>query len=150
MNAYSTNPTRRTARHMAVVTLITLSSGLGFVGVAHGAREEQPAARDWNHSAEVFVTQDRNDVRQNPLSTEDQALVKRWAELFAAILGEFLADHRDPTASMKGDFSTLELRIRRITGTDDWVDRKLTKKELTSADLRELAKQLYNESKKPR
>ena len=87
-----------------------------------------------------------NDVRQGPLSAEDQALIKRWAELFADVLGEFKADRRDPTANIEADFSTREIRIRRVAD-DGWVDRTLTKQELATADLRALAKRLYEESK---
>ena len=92
------------------------------------------------------TTMQGGDVRHGPLSAEDQALVKRWAELFAAVLGEFRDDHRDPTANVEGDFSTREIRIRRLTG-DGWVDRTLTKQELATADLRALAKRLYQDSK---
>ena len=94
------------------------------------------------------MAQQPDSVRQSPLSPEDQALVKRWAELFASVLGEFQVNHRDAVANIEGDFSTRLIRVRRVTGTDDWVERTLTKKELATEDLRALAKKLYEASQK--
>ena len=89
-----------------------------------------------------------SDVRQGPLSPEDQALVKGWSQLFAAVLGEFRADHRNPTANIEGDFATREIRVRRTAGTNEWVGRTLTKKDLATVDVRMFAKKLYEESKR--
>ena len=64
-------------------------------------------------------------------------------------IGEFQADHRDLTANIEADFSTREILIRRSTGTDQRVGQTLTRQELATADLRALAKRLYEESKQP-
>ena len=133
--------------------MIAIASVAGAIAIAVGASGAQ-AARWLPPIATVgqaFLMQEGivpGDVRQGPLSPEDQALVKRWSELFAAVLGEFRADHRYAVANIEGDFATRKIRIRRTVGTDQWVDRTLTKKELATVDVRALAKKLYEESKR--
>jgi len=74
-------------------------------------------------------------------------LAKRWAELFIYVLDEFRADDRDPTANLEGDFSTREIRIRGVVGDGAiWAGRILTEEELATADLRVIARDLYNAS----
>ena len=90
-----------------------------------------------------------DDVRPAHGAGVDVAQIRRWAELFAFILGECKADDRDPTGRIEGDFST---RMIRIIGADDreaGVTRMLTANELANDDLRKLAKRLYADSKKP-
>jgi hypothetical protein len=147
----TTSKPSRSSRAIGVVAVATLISISAGVTGAQAAQWLSPlaAAGHWMLTEEGIVQQGSpNDVRQGPLSAEDQALAKRWAELFANVLVEFKADNRDPIANIEGDFSTRELRIRRTVGEDQWVDRTLTKKELATADLRALAKRLYEESKK--
>lgn len=91
------------------------------------------------------MTQRARDEGQAPAGI-DQQLVRRWAELFAYVLAEFRADHRDATAAIEGDYSTRRIRVLRSTGDDRWVDRTLTEQELRTTDLRALAKRLYAES----
>lgn len=74
----------------------------------------------------------------------NQALAKRWAEMFSFLLNEFRADGRDPTGILQGDFSTGELRILASSGDDDsGVVLRLTRRELAIIDLRDAAKTLY-------
>jgi len=91
------------------------------------------------------MTQRSRDEGQGPAGI-DQQLVRRWAELFAHVLAEFRADHRDATAAIEGDYSTRRIRVLRSTGDDRWVDRTLSEEELRTTDLRALAKRLYAES----
>lgn len=95
-----------------------------------------------------LVASDQQNVRQAvPL---EHALVKRWAELFSYVIAEFQKDHRDVTANIEGDYSTLDIRIHKLQGAEkDWVTRRLTVEELRSADLRALATRLYASSKEP-
>ena len=80
----------------------------------------------------------------------DRELVKRWAELFSYVITEFREDHRDATAAIEADYSTLYVRIHKLQGTEnDWVSRRLTVDELRTTDLRALAKRLYALSKEP-
>ena len=92
------------------------------------------------------MTNDQAGVRQGvPV---DHALVKRWAELFSYVISEFRDDHRDATAAIEADYSTLDIRIHKLNGSEnDWVARRLTVDELRTADLRALAKRLYARSK---
>jgi hypothetical protein len=94
------------------------------------------------------MASDEHSVRQDvPL---DRELVKRWAELFSYVITEFREDHRDATAEIEADYSTLYLRIHKLQGAEnDWVGRRLTVEELRTADLRALAKRLYALSKDP-
>ena len=124
--------TRTSSRYSRVIAIVAVAGAISLSAGASGAQEA--------------VVQ--SDVRQGLLSREDQALVRRWSELFAAVLGEFRADHRDPTANIEGDFTTREIRIRRTAGTDAWVGRTLTKQDLATVDVRALAKKLYEESKR--
>lgn len=135
--------TRRIFRSNRAVAIATLSALAMSAGVASG---QTPLALSRTSGQEGTVPQQPRGVRQNPLSLEDQALVKRWAELFAAVLGEFQTNHRDPVANIEGDFSVRTIRVRRATGTDKWVERTLTKQELATEDLRALAKKLYDAS----
>lgn len=96
---------------------------------------------------EGFMQGSTASVRHGPLSNEDQALVERWSQLFALVLGEFRNDHRSASANIEADFSAREIRIRRTVGGDAWAGRTPTKQELATADLPKLAKLLYDESK---
>lgn len=137
----------QSSRMIAVVAVVGAISITAGVTGAQTARWLPPIAS----VGRAVLTQERfvpgSNVRQGPLSSEDQVLVKRWSELFAAVLVEFRADHRDPVAKIEGDFTTRELRIRRTVGEDAWVKKTLTKQELATADLHALAKKLYAESK---
>jgi hypothetical protein len=140
------NPSRssRTIAVVAVASALSLAAG---ASVAQAARWLPPIAM----IGQSILTQEgvvQSTVRQGPLSPEDQALVKRWSELFAAVLGEFRADHRDATARIEGDFATRQIRIRRTTGIDEWIGRTLTKQQLATVDVRAFAKKLYEESKR--
>ena len=89
----------------------------------------------------------QNGVRSAQEVGVDVALVKRWAQLFAYILEDFRADHRDPTASIEGDFATREISIRTdLADGEQWVGRTLAEDELRTADIHALATQLYAES----
>ena len=139
--------TRRFSRLTRAIVIATACT----VALSAGVAAAQPApANSATTSREGTVAQQQESVRQGPLSPEDQALVKRWAELFAAVLGEFQANHRDAVANIEGDFSVRMIRIRRVTGADQWVERTLTKKELGTEDLRAIAKRLYEASLKDR
>jgi len=94
------------------------------------------------------MASDEQSVRQDvPL---DRELVRRWAELFSYVITEFRDDHRDATAEIEADYSTLDLRIHKLQGAEnDWVGRRLTVEELRTADLRVLAKRLYALSNEP-
>ena len=135
------------SRVIAVVAVAGLFSLAAGASVAQAARWI-PSIATIGHSMLAQEDAVPSDVRQGPLSPEDQALVTRWSELFAAVLGEFRADHRDPTANIEGDFATREIRVRRIAGTGAWVGRTLTKKDLATVDVRAFAKKLYEESKR--
>jgi hypothetical protein len=91
-----------------------------------------------------------SDVRPSQQAGVDPAQAKRWAELFALVLGEFIADNRDATGRIEGDFSTRTLRIVAANDRETGVTRILTATELKTHDLRELAKRLYAESKRAR
>lgn len=138
----STRKTSRPHRRIAIATLSALAVSAGV------ASAEPPLALSRTTAQEGKVAQQPDSVRHGPLSPEDQALVKRWAELFAAVLGEFQANHRDPVANIEGDFTERIIRVRRVSGADQWVERTLTKKELATEDLRALAKKLYEASLK--
>jgi len=138
--------TFRSSRVIAVAAVA--AAALVGAGAAPAARRLPPLAMPGHVPATTEATMRNEDVRQGPPSTEDQALIRRWSELFAAVLGEFQADHRDPVANIEGDFTTREIRIRRFTGGEQWVGRTLTKRELATSNLRALAKRLYRESKR--
>jgi hypothetical protein len=147
----TTRKPSRSSRAIGIVAVVGLISISASVTGAQAARWLSPfaTAGHWILTEEGIVQQRTpNDVRQGPVSPEDQALAKRWAELFANVVLEFKADHRSPVTNIEGDFSTREIRIRRTVGEDQWVDRTLTKDELATADLKALAKGLYGESKK--
>ena len=91
-----------------------------------------------------FVAEAPSGVRSAQGVGVDAALVKRWAQLFAYIIADFQADHRDLTASIEGDFSTREIRLRTdVASSEEWVGRTLTEDELRSAEIRALASELY-------
>jgi hypothetical protein len=114
----------------------------GTVAIALSVRSHASIAQRVNVAAEW-----QSGVRSAQEVGVDVALVKRWAQLFAYILEDFQADHRDPTASMEGDFATREIRIRTdLADSEEWVGRTLTEDELRAADIRALAKELYAES----
>jgi hypothetical protein len=69
--------------------------------------------------------------------------VRRWATLVAYVLEEFKRDDRDPTGKVEADFVSRTIRVVGAAGGTGTV-RTLTSKELATADLRVLAKQLYN------
>ena len=74
----------------------------------------------------------------------EQALARRWAELFAFIIEEFKADGRDMTGILQGDFSTRELRILTTYGDEDsGVGITFTDAQLAQLDPRETAARLY-------
>jgi hypothetical protein len=139
--------TRRLSRSNRATVIATV----GVVALSVSVASAQPVSPALSQTLEEpTMSQGQGNVRQGPLSPEDMALVKRWAELFAAVLGEFQANHRDPVANIEGDFSVRMIRVRRVTGADQWVERTLTKKELGTEDLRALAKRLYEASLKDR
>ena len=97
----------------------------------------------------IPVAHSHRNVRRAQGPGVDEASVKRWAELFANILGEFSADDRDPTGRVQGDYSTRTVRV--IGAADDrdvGVTRTLTKRELATADLKALARRLYTDARK--
>jgi len=145
--------TRNPSRSSKIIAVAVVAATVSFAAHATGAQVAHwlPLARGGHM---VLMQEGRmrgspDDVRQSPVTPEDQAMAKRWAELFAAIITEFHADHRDMTANIEGDFTTHHIRIRRTTGTDDWVSKTLTRQELAAADMHTLAKRLYDESKRP-
>lgn len=142
-----TTTIRRVSRSSRSIAVLTVCAAV-FVGASAGAAQAARVLPPLVSAGQIGqeVQMQGNDVRQGPLSADDRALIRRWAELFADVLGEFRADRRDAVANIEADFSTREICIRRVTG-DGWVDRTLTKQELATADLRALAKQLYDESK---
>jgi hypothetical protein len=135
--------TRRTSRPNRVVVIAALSACALSANTAVG-QTTMPSSEAFHQ--EGTVPQEPRSVRHGPLSPEDQALVKRWAELFAAVLGEFQTNHRDPVANIEGDFTVRTIRVRRVRGADQWVERTLTKTELATEDVRALAKKLYEAS----
>ena len=149
----TTRKPSRSSRAIGIVAVLGLTSISVSVTGAQTSRLLSPLATagQWMLTREGIVQQrSPDDVRQSPLTPEDQALIKRWAELFANVLTEFRADNRDPVTNIEGDFSTREIRIRRVGGEDRWVGRTLTKHELATGDLKALAKHLYAESRTSR
>jgi hypothetical protein len=141
---------RNPSRSSRIIAVAAIAAAISFAVHATGAQAARllpPLA----HAGQMVLMQEAqvDDVRQSPVTPEDQALAKRWAELFAAVIVEFQADHRDMTANIEGDFSTRQIRVRRTTGTDAWVSKTLTRQELATGDLRALAKRLYAQSKQP-
>ena len=144
--------TRTPSRSSRIIAVGATAAAVLFAAHATGAQTARwipPLALAGETLIQETTVPSSLDVRQSRPSPADRALAKRWAELFAAVIGEFQADHRDLTANIQGDFSTREIRIRRTTGTDRWVGQTLTRQELATADLRALAKRLYEESKQP-
>jgi hypothetical protein len=125
-------------RPSSAISAAFLAATLGL-GIRAASADSHPSA------TAAMTEQPTNDQSPQGLGI-DEALVKRWAELFSYILAEFRADRRDPTAAIEGDYTTRHLRIRRVAPANGWVDRTLTEKELRTANLRALAKRLYAES----
>lgn len=142
--------TRTPSQSSRVIAVITVVAAIALTAAVTSAQTAQLLPPIAAVSRAVLMQEgvmQGGDVRQGPLTSEDQMLVRRWSELFANLLLEFRADHRDPVANIEGDFTTRELRIRRSAGDDAWVKHTLTKQELATADLRALAKKLYSETK---
>jgi hypothetical protein len=77
----------------------------------------------------------------------DERLVRRWADLFAYVIGEFQADHRDLIGNVEGDFSTRLLRVRQAEPeSESWASVTLTEQELATGDLPAIARNLYTAS----
>jgi hypothetical protein len=94
-----------------------------------------------------FTAEGQSGVRSAQEAGVDVALVRRWAQLYAYIIADFQADHRDLAASVEGDFSTRQIRLRTdVASNEEWVGRTLTEDELRTADIRALASELYAES----
>ena len=97
----------------------------------------------------ISVIDSGRNVRRAQGRDLDEASVRRWAELFANILGEFRVDGRDPVGRVQGDYAS---RTVRIIGTDDdrdvGVTRTLSARQLETADLKALASRLYAQARK--
>jgi len=134
----------------AVATiLICLSVGIASAQTITDVRQSVRTYDQHPSLRTYFMNDATDDVRPAQGPGIDVAQVRRWAELFAFILGEFKADDRDPTGRIEGDFSVRMIRIVGANDREAGVTRTLTANELAKDDLRELAKRLYADSKKP-
>ena len=119
------------------VVVVALASGHGCIPTYAGV--------SFGH--ETFVAAGRQGNQEVPVDT---VLARRWAELFASVIGRFHSEHRDLLGNLEGDFTTREVRVRATSARDDdslWVSRTLTENELRTADLATMAGDLYRAAK---
>jgi hypothetical protein len=81
-----------------------------------------------------------------PTST-DSVRAHRWAELHVALITEMQRDGRDMRDAVRGDFSTLEIAVRRTNDTG-FVSRVLTADEIDRGDLQAIATRIVADSRK--
>jgi hypothetical protein len=138
-----TIPALRSSVTTPAFVVAMLSPVSRFVGPQPAPQLYTAAAQTVPNMQVATMPHEPFDVRSAQGHQVDETLVKRWAELFSYVIAEFRAADRDLTAAIEGDYSTRRIRIQHASDKDRWVDRTLTEKELRTADLRALAKQLY-------